>query len=102
MGRKLEMKIPFQKMHGCGNDFIVVDARKLPKSDWKKNARALLDRRFGVGGDSLLVIEPNSTKDAVAKMRVFEKDDRESEMCGNGIRCMARWALPMRSRRVNC
>ena len=81
------MKIPFKKMHGCGNDFVVIDARDAVDKAWKSLAPKLLDRRFGIGGDSLLIVYPSETADA--RMAVFEKDERESEMCGNGIRCVA-------------
>ena len=74
-------------MHGCGNDFVVIDARKLDAYPWREKAPKILERRFGVGGDSLLVVMPSN--DAPAKMTIFEKDGRESEACGNGIRCVA-------------
>jgi diaminopimelate epimerase len=84
------MKIRFAKMHGCGNDFVVVDGRSFPSElPWSQWAGRLLDRRFGVGADQLLVLLPSRSADA--RMRIFERDGAESEMCGNGIRCAARF-----------
>lgn len=82
------MKVAFTKMHGCGNDFVVIDGRERKGMDWSGLGRKLLDRRFGIGGDQLLVIL--SSEKADAKMAIFEHNGRESEMCGNGIRCVAR------------
>lgn len=82
------MKLRFRKMHGCGNDFVVIDARPGSHADWSQAAPRLLDRRFGVGADQLLILLPSN--DADVRMRVFERDGAESEMCGNGIRCVAK------------
>ncbi|MFH1017294.1 MAG: diaminopimelate epimerase, partial [Pseudomonadota bacterium] len=76
------MKIRFTKMHGLGNDFVVIDARGIPEMNWKETAPKLLDRRFGIGGDQLLIVLPSSTADA--RLRIFERDGVETEMCGNG------------------
>ena len=86
------MNIKFTKMHGCGNDFVVIDATSNLK-DWQpsaKEAAFLLDRHFGVGGDQLLVIYPSKIADL--KMTIFNPDGGEVEMCGNGIRCCALYA----------
>ena len=72
------MKIRFSKMHGLGNDFVVIDARNLPDVNWKNLAPRLLDRRFGVGGDQMLIVLPSGTADA--RMRIFERDGLETEM----------------------
>ena len=64
--------IAFAKMHGCGNDFVVVDERKLGAKNWAELAPGILDRRFGVGADSLLVLAKSTNCDA--RMRIFEKD----------------------------
>jgi diaminopimelate epimerase len=83
------MELPFTKMHGCGNDFVVVDATGTLK-DWQPSARQaayLLDRHFGIGGDQLLLLYPSETADA--RMVIFNADGSEVEMCGNGIRCCA-------------
>lgn len=83
------MKIQFSKMHGCGNDFVLIDGRRTPDLPWKTLAPRLLDRRFGIGGDQLLVLLPSRKSDV--RMAIYEQDSRESEMCGNGIRCAARF-----------
>ena len=83
--------LPFTKMVGTGNDFIVVDAsrnRLRPlKGRWKIASRGLCDRHNGIGADGLLVLEPS--KVAHVKMRVFNPDGSEAQMCGNGARCVA-------------
>jgi len=83
----------FAKYHGLGNDFLVVDLRAVAAADAalvQDPARviALCDRQFGVGGDGVLAILPSTTADA--RMRVLNSDGSEAEMCGNGIRCVAR------------
>lgn len=83
------MKFFFVKMQGCGNDFVLIDARKEGNRPWAEVSARLLDRRFGVGGDQLLVILPS--KKADARMDIFERNGQQSEMCGNGIRCAARY-----------
>lgn len=80
----------FTKMHGAGNDYIYVDcfAETLP-TDPAELARRISDRRFGVGGDGLILICPTDRADA--EMRMFNADGSYSEMCGNGIRCVAKY-----------
>jgi diaminopimelate epimerase len=87
--------LPFVKVEGLGNDFLVVDLRPgkpaHPLADVVTNpetVRALCDRNFGVGGDGCLAILPGSQGDA--RMRVLNADGSEAEMCGNGIRCVAK------------
>src|SRR5688572_1433254 len=84
------MNLQFTKMHGLGNDFVIVDA---VRNTWTHDAPAVSlkvnDRRFGVGGDGLILIEKGAT--APFKMRMFNPDGSEAEMCGNGIRCVARF-----------
>ena len=81
----------FTKMHGIGNDYVYVDcfAEPLPK-DPAALARRIADRHFGVGGDGLILICP-SEAGADARMRMFNADGSESEMCGNGLRCVAKY-----------
>ena len=82
--------IPFTKMQGIGNDFVVIDALRetsLP-SDLPAFARLVSDRRFGIGGDGLILLEKG--EQAPFRMRMFNPDGSESEMCGNGVRCFAR------------
>jgi diaminopimelate epimerase len=80
----------FTKMHGLGNDYVYVDcfAQKIP-ADPADLARRIADRHFGVGGDGLILICPSERADA--RMRMFNADGSESEMCGNGIRCVAKF-----------
>ena len=83
--------INFQKYHGLGNDFVLIDARKgsFDQFDLKKLAIDLCNRHFGVGADGLLIVWP-STK-AHYRMQVINADGSEAEMCGNGIRCFAKY-----------
>jgi len=80
----------FTKMHGAGNDYIYVDcfAEPIP-FNIPELARRMSDRRFGVGGDGLILICPSDRADA--EMRMFNADGSASEMCGNGIRCVAKY-----------
>ena len=85
------MNIPFWKMHGAGNDFILVDDRSLrfPGADPAFVIR-LCDRRRGIGSEGLLLIQPSATADF--RMRFFNPDGSEADLCGNGARCIARLA----------
>ncbi|MFQ5826498.1 MAG: diaminopimelate epimerase [Dehalococcoidia bacterium] len=80
----------FVKMQGTGNDFILIDARKLDK-DWSKLAQRMCHRHFGIGSDGLLVVQPSRSADL--RMRMFNPDGSEAEACGNGIRCFAKYAV---------
>jgi diaminopimelate epimerase len=84
-------KIQFTKMQGTGNDFIVVDAinQRWEVTDTGAVAAALCDRHFGIGADGLILVLPSQTQDF--KMRIFNADGSEPEMCGNGIRCFAKF-----------
>lgn len=80
----------FTKMHGAGNDYIYVDCfREAPPQDITRTAIAISDRHTGVGGDGLVLICPSEVADA--QMRMFNADGSESEMCGNAIRCVAKF-----------
>ncbi len=81
----------FVKMHGAGNDYVYVDCFRQTIEDPANLAREISDRNFGVGGDGLILIEPS--KKADVKMRMFNIDGSEGEMCGNGIRCVAKYAF---------
>lgn len=85
------MVIPFWKMHGAGNDFILMDDRSLrfPAADAAFLTR-LCDRRRGIGSDGLLLIQPSASADF--RMRFFNPDGSEADLCGNGARCIARLA----------
>jgi diaminopimelate epimerase len=78
-------------MQGAANDFVVVDGRELKDVDWTSVAVRACNRRLGVGADGILVLEPSQTEDF--HMRYHNADGSPSEMCGNGIRCMAKFAL---------
>jgi diaminopimelate epimerase len=77
-------------MHGTGNDFVVLDALRRPVTLSASATRKLCDRRFGAGADQILILEPS--KKADFRMRILNADGSEVEMCGNGIRCVARYA----------
>ena len=80
----------FTKMHGAGNDYIYVDCLREPgPADPSQLARQISHRRFGVGGDGLILIRPSNRADV--RMQMFNADGSEAEMCGNGIRCVAKY-----------
>ena len=80
----------FTKMHGIGNDYVYVDCvRNAPPADPQAVSRAVSDRHFGIGADGLILICPSEKADA--RMRMFNADGSESEMCGNGLRCVAKF-----------
>ena len=81
----------FWKMHGLGNDYIVIDNRdeRISGKQAADLAKRLCERRFSVGADGLLLV--SNSKVADAKMRIFNADGSEAEMCGNGIRCFAKY-----------
>jgi diaminopimelate epimerase len=87
------MNIHFIKMHGLGNDFILIDCRKkefgVQSSELGVFSKKLCNRRFGIGADQLLLLYPSTIADF--KMRIFNADGSEVEMCGNGIRCLAKY-----------
>ena len=82
--------IPFRKMHGLGNDFVVLDRRRDTVEIDAATARALADRRTGIGCDQLILIEPAQDPAAQIFMRILNADGSEAEACGNGTRCIAR------------
>ncbi|MDR3518307.1 MAG: diaminopimelate epimerase [Azospirillaceae bacterium] len=83
------MTTPFLKMHGLGNDFVVIDARRTGFFPDATTARAIADRRTGVGCDQLIVIAQPVDPAATAVMRIFNPDGREVGACGNATRCVA-------------
>ena len=87
------MPLNFTKMHGTGNDYVYLDgfADALP-DDLPALARRVADRHAGVGGDGLICVLPPTESDADVRMRMFNSDGSEAEMCGNGIRCVAKFA----------
>jgi diaminopimelate epimerase len=85
---------PFHKMHGLGNDFVVIDARAVPMAIDEAVARAIADRRTGVGCDQLIILEPSIVADV--RMRVFNSDGSEVGACGNASRCVVLLIGPAR------
>jgi diaminopimelate epimerase len=80
------MRRHFHKMHGLGNDFVIVDARNAPFDLTPELARGIADRRTGVGCDQLIVLEPSDSADL--RMRIWNSDGGEVESCGNATRCV--------------
>ncbi len=85
------MRVPFTKMQGAGNDFVVLDATRHPLQLSREQLRRLGDRRFGVGADQILVVEPARSADADFGYRIFNNTGDEVEHCGNGARCFVRY-----------
>ncbi len=84
----------FTKMHGIGNDYVYVDGFAETVTDPAALARVMADRHFGIGGDGLiLILPPENGVEADVRMRMFNADGSESEMCGNGVRCVAKYAI---------
>ncbi len=83
------MAIAFRKMHGLGNDFVIVDARDEPLTLTEAATAAIADRRVGVGCDQLLIIDPPADGEADVGMRILNADGSEAGACGNGTRCVA-------------
>ncbi|PSR36049.1 MAG: diaminopimelate epimerase [Sulfobacillus thermosulfidooxidans] len=82
----------FTKMHGLGNDYLYIDIRDMadqPDSVWSHYAVLMSDRHFGVGADGIILIARSNV--APVRMRIFNADGSESEMCGNGLRALAKW-----------
>lgn len=82
-------RLPFTKMQGTGNDYIYINGFEEQVSDPGQLARRMADRHFGVGGDGLVLILPSATADV--RMRMFNADGSEAEMCGNASRCVAKY-----------
>ena len=82
----------FSKLQATGNDFILVDTLTgSGEGDWGALARAMCDRHFGIGADGLILVQDSTIADL--KMRIFNSDGSEAEVCGNGLRCFARYAI---------
>lgn len=89
------MLINFTKMHGLGNDFVVIDLITQPFKIRPNHIKRIADRRFGIGCDQVLLIEPPIRSTADFSYRIFNADGQEVEQCGNGIRCVARFFYDM-------
>ena len=85
------MRLPFTKMQGAGNDFVVLDATRVPLNLTAEHYRRLGDRRFGVGADQILVVERSATPGVDFRYRIFNNSGDEVEQCGNGARCFVRY-----------
>jgi diaminopimelate epimerase len=85
------MRLRFTKMHGAGNDFVVLDATRAPMALSPAQLRLLADRHLGVGADQILVVAPPDGDDVDFVYRIFNADGHEVEQCGNGARCFARY-----------
>lgn len=91
----MSQKLSFSKMNGAGNDFVVFDNRELKWNLSQDQIAHLCHRQFGVGADGMLIVEP-ATQPADFRMRYYNADGGEAEMCGNGARCFARYVRPMK------
>ena len=87
------MKLKFTKMHGAGNDFVVIDAISQPVNLTADQWRGLADRRFGVGADQILVVEKPGSSDVDFRYRIFNSDGGEVEQCGNGARAFVKFVV---------
>jgi diaminopimelate epimerase len=85
----MSTRLRFTKMHGAGNDLVVLDGLREPLPAFEPHVRRLGDRRFGIGFDQLLVLRPS--KHADVRMEIFDADGSQVEMCGNGIRCVLKY-----------
>ncbi len=86
-------KLRFTKMHGAGNDFVVVDGVRQPLRFGREQWRRIADRHLGVGADQILLVEPSTREGVDFRYRIFNADGAEVEQCGNGARCFARFVL---------
>lgn len=87
----LGMKLPFSKMHGLGNDFVVIDGTRTAYPLTKSQIQQMADRHYGIGFDQLLLLEKASRPDVDFTYRVFNADGGEVSQCGNGARCIAHY-----------
>jgi diaminopimelate epimerase len=87
------MRLRFTKMHGQGNDFVVIDGVRQRVALERGQVRAMADRHFGIGCDQLLVVERPASAENDFRYRIFNADGGEVEQCGNGARCFARFVV---------
>jgi diaminopimelate epimerase len=85
------MRLKFTKMQGAGNDFVVLDALRAPVELTPTRVQRLADRRFGIGADQILVVEPSRTPGIDFRYRIYNSSGEEVEHCGNGARCFVRY-----------
>ena len=92
--REIRMEIPFTKLHGNGNDFVLIDEHEkivIPDDMKGQFAAIYCDRRFGIGADGVICL--SKSEKSTLRMRILQPDESEAEMCGNGIRCLAKFAF---------
>ncbi|MBL4576001.1 MAG: diaminopimelate epimerase, partial [Opitutaceae bacterium] len=89
------MKIRFTKMHGAGNDFVVIDNSSSDLVLSREQITHLCDRRYGIGADGLILLETIEDAALDARMIYYNSDGSRAEMCGNGARCFTAFALAM-------
>jgi len=97
------MEIPFTKLHGNGNDFVMIDEYEkiIIPDDMKGQFSAIYcDRRFGIGADGVIYL--SKSEKSTLKMRILQPDESEAEMCGNGIRCLAKYAFDAGYAKESC
>ncbi|OJX12256.1 MAG: diaminopimelate epimerase [Caedibacter sp. 37-49] len=92
------MLIPFVKMHGLGNDFVILERNQIPSMLNNQHIKMICDRRFGIGCDQLIVTEPSTTADIF--MRIYNADGSEAGACGNATRCLG-YLLTQRDQKKN-
>lgn len=93
-GKAVKKGLTFTKMHGLGNDFVLVEDFGLTLSDYGETAKKLCDRHYGIGADGLVLLQPSGRADC--KMRIFNADGTEAEMCGNAVRCVGKYLYERR------
>jgi diaminopimelate epimerase len=101
--RDIYMEIPFTKLHGNGNDFVIIDEyEKIIIPDEMKGQFAAIycDRRFGIGADGVIFL--SKSEKSMLKMRILQPDESEAEMCGNGIRCLAKYSFDAGYTKESC
>ena len=91
------MRLRFTKMQGAGNDFVMLNGITQKLSLTSEQVRHLADRRFGIGCDQLLLVEPARSRTTDFYYRIFNADGSEVEQCGNGARCFARFVRDLRT-----
>lgn len=90
------MTIQFTKMHGIGNDFIMINLFQEPDLNYQEVVKIWCDRHVGIGADGLILIQPPIDQQNQLRMTIYNSDGSEADMCGNGIRCFARYAYEQR------
>ena len=101
--RDIYMEIPFTKLHGNGNDFVIIDEYEkiiIPDDMKGQFAAIYCDRRFGIGADGVIFL--SKSEKSMLKMRILQPDESEAEMCGNGIRCLAKYAFDAGYTKESC